>query len=71
MPLTRRPRSGETQHGVPNQSSLIVMVGGIEIGRSPRGICLRFEMDIWEAAERSKAADSSRCLVERQVRLAQ
>jgi len=65
MPLTRRPRSGETQHGVPNQSSLIVIVGGIEIGKALRGVlremCLRLEIDIWEAAERSKAADSSRC----------
>lgn len=62
MPLTRRPRSGEMEHDVPDQSLLIVIVGGIEIGKALRDICLRFRMDTCEATGRSRAADSSRCL---------
>lgn len=38
MPLIMRPRSGEMEHGMPNHSSMIVIVGGIEIGKALRGI---------------------------------
>ncbi len=34
---------------------LIVVVGGIEIGKGPRVIRLRFEIDTWGITERSRA----------------
>jgi hypothetical protein len=63
-PLTRRPRSGEMLHDVPYQSpaSTVIVGGSNGTEEALREICLRFEMDTWEAAERSRAADSSGCL---------
>jgi len=43
----------------------MVIVGGIEIGKALREMCLRFSMDTWEATGRSRAADPSRCLLEK------